>query len=80
MQSEKLSQFFCAAVIISTNRLVLPELLGYPLLRLVLHKITALLCRYFSGISFGCLQLAELQSSDSGLSQDGAAIAPFFLP
>lgn len=44
MQSEKLSQFFCAAVIISTNRLALPELLGYPLLRLILHKITALLC------------------------------------
>ncbi|KAK4821862.1 hypothetical protein QYF61_004339 [Mycteria americana] len=33
-----------APVIISTNRLVLPELLGYPLLRLILSKITALLC------------------------------------
>lgn len=29
MQNYKLSQF-CAAVIVSTNRLVLPELLGLP--------------------------------------------------
>lgn len=76
-KSYKLSQF-CAAVIISTNRLVLPELLGLPTAEapFTQNHCPALLA---NGIFFGCLPLAELQSTDS-LSQDGAATTPFFLP
>lgn len=33
-----------------------------------------------NGIFFGCLPLVELQSSDSALSQNGAATTHFFLP
>lgn len=78
MQSYKLSQF-CAAVIVSTNRLVLPELLGLPAAEapFTQNHCPALLA---NGICFGCIPLAELQSTDSALSQDGAATTPFFLP
>lgn len=77
MQSYKLSQL-CAAVIVSTNRLVLPELLGLPTAEapFTQNHCPALLA---NGIFFGCLPLAELESTDSALSQDGAATTPFFL-
>lgn len=51
---------------------------AYPLLRLLLHKICPALLA--NGIFFGCLPWAELQSTDSALSQNGAATTHFFLP
>lgn len=67
------------AVIVSTNRLVLPELPGLPTVEapFTQNHCPALLA---NGICFGCLSLAELQSTDSALSQDVAATTPFFLP
>lgn len=76
MQSYKHSQF-CAAVIVSTNRLVLPELLGLPTAEapFTQNHCPALLA---NAIFSGCIPLAELQSTDSALSQDETATTPFF--
>lgn len=73
MQREKLSQFFCAAVIVSTNRLVLPELLGYPLLGLCPALLAnVFLLAAFNELSYRLLIVVclwkELHST------------PFFLP
>lgn len=77
MRSEKLSQFFRAAVISSTNRLVLPELLSYPLPESLHPK--SLPCSAGKSTLCGCLCFAELQDAGLGLSQDGTAAPPVFI-
>lgn len=56
---------------------MLPELLGLPTAEapFTQNHCPALLA---NRIFFGCIPLAELQSADSALSQDGAATTPFF--